>query len=462
MRILLASMLSLGLLAQTPSALDVGVSPGAPQLFQAGHSYTESLHRSLGLNARAGLKRNPINGEPTLPPENLVFAQVPQGVSYPKGKFSMVVLPGKTLKSGDGMMAVLLVNDTDRTQVLSVWDGGFYFIQEAKLIGNPWNPLEYVPAQDVPLCGNDSGFGSIQIPSHGCFAFSARRYRGSVAAHMRLVISKAVTRDSEDLISNEFEGSIAPTQFSLGLDLSDFVLGGPRSYEFPYIPPDAIKWPKVLKVPKVGTPWAPGSAVPTWKACGAASLDSHASWSDEIGNAPAPAVDQFVAVHIALDAQGRVLDAHKPSVRNMTQLPECWVEAVAFAMSRACFQPATVDGVPVPCVAEPPTLGLGRMSGQSHAMGLNLLCRPAAFLGVHPGFRGFTAKDRNWGIPYLHVVIGVTGKIQSLVLSESKDLQRPNQLADVRRRLDKVRFEPATINGSPVPFECLLVEEKPE
>ncbi len=435
MKILCAVLLNLMLIAQAPANVKTGTEPQPLWLFQAGESYSDSSHRSETNGLTLQWRLTPSGGIQA--EVGGVFSVIPEGVSYPKGRFTMVVLPEKTLRPGDGSLAVLLVNDTDEVQRLATWTMGLRCRQEAKDNDGQWRPIEYEAPPMMPLgcaLGNDPK--DIAIPPHGCFAFPARRYRGSVATRMRMVIGKELNRGDADLVSNEYEGSINPGQFSMGYDLSGFVLCGPDSdpSSVRYIPDDAIVKPKLagdlvidpplsVKHALKGCNWPPG-----WL-----------GQSEEIGEAPARSEVRNIIIQVSVNAKGCVTNTSLAPY-TWKEIPEEWVQAMAHAVGHSKFHPAMVEGKPVP-------------SQCSQVFGLD--CRPAAFLGAHAGFNGYLPQ---WET-YLHVVIGSNGRIKHLEKVEPHGELSREDLTEVRIQLDKVRFAPATINGVPVDYECLLIQE---
>lgn len=440
----LATAMALSAMAQNPSAILSKTPLEAPRLFSAEASYMEIGRRSpifqfTGSWSGVAYDEGAIRA-------GGIIERIPDGVDYAKGKFSLTALPDKTLKPGSGTMVVLAINDTESTQVLYTGDrstiGGVQFHQEACVESNSWKLLEYYPSKKSGFCGNDST--SISIPSHACLAFSARRYKGSTKAKLRVVIHKSQGSLNEDMVSNEFTGSINPGQFSMGYDYANFVLG--KWDQFPKPPDDAFTLPKLVEAPKL-----PQSMFGTWKEWGLPPLH-RIPWSIEVGEDPAPPQLRKIKVSVTIDEHGRVLEAHveDPALMWTEEIPRACGWAVSTSISRGRFLPATVDGHPV--------ASTGDFDDSSAPGQCTLAFRPAAFLGPHPGIRGFR-NVRDEASLCWHVLIGHTGAVFQVTPVGARYAVDEKRLSESRGRLKSLKFAPATINGSPIPFECLLVED---
>ncbi len=101
-------------------------------------------------------------------------------------------------------MLLRLFNWTDEEAAFRAADSNMRIIQEALDSSGRWRPIERAP---FTSCGNSHH--NVFLPAGHYWELVVPRYTGSMRTRLRFVI-----HGSPELISNEFEGSINPGQFS--------------------------------------------------------------------------------------------------------------------------------------------------------------------------------------------------------------------------------------------------------
>jgi hypothetical protein len=104
-------------------------------------------------------------------------------------------------------MRLLLVNAAQDAITFQGCDSRLSLVQEALDKDRQWKPIEYLPSS---WCGNS--YHRLTLGPGDYWAFAAPRYRGSFATKLRFRLSE---RKGPQLVSNEFDGSINPEQFSV-------------------------------------------------------------------------------------------------------------------------------------------------------------------------------------------------------------------------------------------------------
>jgi hypothetical protein len=119
----------------------------------------------------------------------------------------LIAQPGVVtlLPRGQGMR-LALVNRTDELLAFDASDSRLAIVQEAQATDGKWKPIEYLPASD---CGNS--YHRVFLPPDHFWAFSAPRYKGTLATKLRFAMTMA---DGSQLYSNVFQGSVNPEQFT--------------------------------------------------------------------------------------------------------------------------------------------------------------------------------------------------------------------------------------------------------
>src|SRR5262245_34349944 len=124
----------------------------------------------------------------------------------PKGKsLALVAHPDQELRYGQRFRGIrlLLVNGTGEVVRLHACDSKIRVIQEARDTSGDWRPIECFPES---WCGNS--FHVVLLPPGHLWEFAAPRYVGALKTKLRFAL-----KDKETIYSNEFDGSIDPSQF---------------------------------------------------------------------------------------------------------------------------------------------------------------------------------------------------------------------------------------------------------
>ncbi len=103
-------------------------------------------------------------------------------------------------------MTLLLVNSTSKTLAFDASDSRLSIVQEARIDNGEWMPIEYLPSS---WCGNS--YHRVFLPAGQYWSFIAPRYTGPQPAKLRFRLDRG---QDEPLISNVFDGSIHPEQFT--------------------------------------------------------------------------------------------------------------------------------------------------------------------------------------------------------------------------------------------------------
>jgi len=126
-----------------------------------------------------------------------------EGIPGIDGEIALISLPDDEVpfrKQYKGFR-LLLVNRLAKEVSLPANDSRLYIICEARDQDGEWKPIEYLPSS---FCGNSHH--SAYLPSGHYWEFSAPVYSGSFKTKLRYT-------HGGGFYSNEFDGSINPTQF---------------------------------------------------------------------------------------------------------------------------------------------------------------------------------------------------------------------------------------------------------
>ena len=128
--------------------------------------------------------------------------------SVKKGELYLLALPYEQVafRQKYAGMKVLLVNATNEEKAFAASDSRLSIVQEALDKDGKWKPVEYLPSS---WCGNSRHRVFLGANEH--WEFAAARYTGKIKTKLRFVL---MTRDEGNIVSNEFEGSINPKQFT--------------------------------------------------------------------------------------------------------------------------------------------------------------------------------------------------------------------------------------------------------
>jgi len=123
-----------------------------------------------------------------------------------KDQVYLVTFPDKVVNFGGGYrgMRVLLINGTSKQQAFSASDSMLPIIQEAKDENGAWKPIEYLPSST-----DGNSYHTVYLDPKQYWQFSAPKYEGKVRTTLRF------TMNGGQIVSNEFQGSINPEQFTL-------------------------------------------------------------------------------------------------------------------------------------------------------------------------------------------------------------------------------------------------------
>jgi hypothetical protein len=134
----------------------------------------------------------------------------PQEATYThkgvQGRLTLLALPERFVpfaEKYDGFR-LLLINRTGKETAFQASDSLLSIVQEAKDPMGKWRPVEYIPSS---WCGNS--YHRVFLPNDRYWEFAAPRYSGPYRTKLRFVL-----KGEPDLVSNEFEGSVDPAQFS--------------------------------------------------------------------------------------------------------------------------------------------------------------------------------------------------------------------------------------------------------
>jgi hypothetical protein len=139
---------------------------------------------------------------------------IDSSVSIPDGDISVIAYPDQVVAFGSKYrgVRVILANTTDEKVALSASDSRLYMVQEAIDIDGKWKPVEYLPSS---WCGNS--YHTVFLPSHEYWEFAAAHYTGKRPTKFRIKLSITDPADQKTttILSNEFEGSVNPKQFTV-------------------------------------------------------------------------------------------------------------------------------------------------------------------------------------------------------------------------------------------------------
>lgn len=112
-------------------------------------------------------------------------------------------------------MTLLLVNTTNSSKPFEASDSRLSIVQEALDKQGRWRPIEFFYSS---FCGNSHH--KVFLGPKEYWSFAVPRYKGTFKTKLRFRLSQEKT----NLLSNEFEGSINPGQFTAPKEPRKFVL----------------------------------------------------------------------------------------------------------------------------------------------------------------------------------------------------------------------------------------------
>jgi hypothetical protein len=134
-------------------------------------------------------------------------------MNIPVGDVSLIAYPDEPVpfdKQYRGMR-VILANMTENVVGLNASDSRLSIVQEAIDRDGKWKPIEYLPSS---WCGNS--YHTVFLPAHEYWEFAAARYTGSRPTKLRVKLTIAeADQKTRTILSNEFEGSVNPKQFTV-------------------------------------------------------------------------------------------------------------------------------------------------------------------------------------------------------------------------------------------------------
>lgn len=133
--------------------------------------------------------------------------------SQGKGLY-LLAEPEKEMPHGEqSFMRLTLVNRTDSPVAFPAQDSRLSIIQEAQGEAGRWRPIEFLIAA---TCGNS--YHKVVLPAGHFWEFAVPRYQGPLKTKLRFTY---LGEDGKNIRSNEFEGSIHPSQFVLPDELKE-------------------------------------------------------------------------------------------------------------------------------------------------------------------------------------------------------------------------------------------------
>lgn len=141
---------------------------------------------------------------------------IPTNLPPQTGKLSLFVhtneiIPFATSYKG---YALYLLNNTSETVPFQASDSRLSIIRQAMDTDGKWKPIEYLPQS---WCGNS--FHKVFLKKTQCWKFPVPIYHGTQKTKFRFILKSGHGTgggtESPVLISNEFEGSLNPEQFTV-------------------------------------------------------------------------------------------------------------------------------------------------------------------------------------------------------------------------------------------------------
>ena len=129
--------------------------------------------------------------------------KITEEITGTDGQISLIALPADAVpfRGQYAGFRLLLINRTGEEAPFSASDSRLYITCEARDQHGEWKPIEYLPSS---WCGNSRH--SAYLPSGYYWEFSAPVYSGSLKTKLRYNLVGTT-------YSNEFDGSINPSQF---------------------------------------------------------------------------------------------------------------------------------------------------------------------------------------------------------------------------------------------------------
>ena len=134
-------------------------------------------------------------------------------MTVPGGDISLIAFPDEAVPFDTKYrgLRVILVNTTGKEVGFAASDSRLYIVQEALDKDGKWKPVEYLPSS---WCGNS--YHTVFLPPDNYWEFSAARYTGVRPTKFRIRLSvEDPGEKSRTILSNEFEGSVNPKQFTV-------------------------------------------------------------------------------------------------------------------------------------------------------------------------------------------------------------------------------------------------------
>lgn len=134
---------------------------------------------------------------------------LPRELKVVDGKLQLIAEPETVTAFGKGKgMTLRLVNATKVQAAFRASDSRLPIGQEAKDAKGEWKPIEYLPSS---WCGNS--YHKVFLGPGEQWEFATPRYKGPVKTTLRFVLEEG-REGGKRIVSNEFEGSVHPEQFS--------------------------------------------------------------------------------------------------------------------------------------------------------------------------------------------------------------------------------------------------------
>ena len=129
------------------------------------------------------------------------------------GELSLVAFPEEVVDFRSRKAVLLrLINRTEKTVAFSACDSSLYIVQEALDRQGQWKSLERFPDT---FCGNS--YHRVFLESNEYWEFFAIQRSGSLKTKLRFRLEPggegAIAAGGGDLLSNEYDGSVDPTEF---------------------------------------------------------------------------------------------------------------------------------------------------------------------------------------------------------------------------------------------------------
>ena len=121
-----------------------------------------------------------------------------------KNDFALLARPNVAVRYGKHFSGIrlIVVNGTKKPVRLDACDGRIRIVQQAQDPGGDWRAIEYFQES---WCANS--YHTVSLGPKSCWELVAPRYTGPMKTKLRFAL------EDGEIISNEFDGAIDPTQF---------------------------------------------------------------------------------------------------------------------------------------------------------------------------------------------------------------------------------------------------------